>query len=63
MRKHFQEIEWDLLMKDKTAEQSWETINKHLQEAIQQCVPKAKHCISTWRKPLWMTERVKVRLS
>ena len=34
VREHFQKIEWDLLMKDKTAEQSWEIVNKHLQEAL-----------------------------
>ena len=62
MRKHSQEIKWDLLLKDKTAEQSWVTVNKYLQEALQQYVPKAKHCISTQRKPLWMTERVKSKV-
>ena len=44
-----------------TAE-SWVTVNKYLQEALHQYVPKAKHCISTQRKPLWMTERVKNKL-
>ena len=48
-------------MKDKTAEQSWEIVNKHLQEALQQYVPKAKQYISTERKPLWITERVKCK--
>ena len=62
MKNHFQEIEWDLLMKGKTAEQSWETVNKHLQEALQHYVPKVKHCISTQRKPPWMMERVKSKV-
>ena len=57
MRQYMQTIDWELLIKDKTAEEFWETLNKHMHESLQKYVPKVKHWLHGQRKPLWMTER------
>ena len=38
-----QTSDWELLTKDKTAEQSGETLNRHMHEALQKYVPIVKY--------------------
>ena len=58
-----QELDWEYKTKDKTAVQSYECLNRKLNETMQAFVAKVNSGNHTFSKSLWMSERTLAKVN
>ena len=56
MKRTISGIDWETLLINKTAEESWNVFNDKLHEAMDACIPKKRRRNSS--RPLWMNQNV-----